>query len=126
MSKYVTKSEFSMSHLLKVINEQTSDLSQLKRLDALSAVLDKHRECSVQEAVYRLLGLPMTRSSVKVKYISTIHPHHRDGLLKKNIEDLKEDESVFHMSPHQYYEAGPGKSMNMDTIEYHQDELKDD
>ena len=43
----------------------------------------------------------MTRSSLKVKYISTVHPHCRDGLLKSDIKDVKEDESVFHMSCHQ-------------------------
>ena len=49
----------------------------------------------MQEAIYRLLGLPMTKSSRKVKYISTVHPHCRDGLLKGNIDDLNEDDSVF-------------------------------
>ena len=82
----------------------------MEKLNKLSAVLDKHREVSLQEAVYRILGLPMTKSSVKVKFLSTIHPHFRDGLLKGNVESLSEDESIFHTSAHQYYECRPKES----------------
>ena len=89
----------------------------MEKLNKLSAVLDKHREVSLQEAVYRILGLPMTKSSVKVKFLSTIHPHFRDGLLKGNVETLSEDESIFHNSPHQYYESRP-KQSNEDYVTY--------
>ena len=100
MFNNLTKSESGMSVLNKAINNETSSLSQIERLNALANVLDKNREVSVQEAIYRLLGLQMTRSSTKVKYISTVHPHFRDGLLKGRIEDLDESESIFHMSAH--------------------------
>ena len=79
-------------------------------MNRLAAILDKHREVSVQEAVYRLLGLAMTKSSVKVKYISSIHPNFRDGLLKGNLDDLADNECIFHTSPHQYFENRPLKS----------------
>ena len=87
------------------------------KLNKLSTILDKHREVSIQEAVYRLLSLPMTKSSVKVKYLSTIHPHFRDGLLKGNIKELSENESIFHNSPHQYYENRP-KESNEENVKY--------
>ena len=76
---------------------------------------------SIQEAVYRMLSFPMTKSPNKVKYLSTIHPHFRDGLLKGNVEELDDDESVFHCSPHQYYE-----NRNLECIEgvEYQDEEK--
>ena len=61
-------------------------------LNKLANVLDKHREVSIQEAVYRMLGFPMTKSSVVVKYLSTIHPHHRDGLLKGDLKNLDDEE----------------------------------
>ena len=89
-----------MSKLLKAVNDQAHGLSNLDLIKEISSVLDKHREVSIQEAIYRMLSLPMTKSSVRVKYLSTIHPHFRDGLLKGNIEDLPEGESVFHNSPH--------------------------
>ena len=108
---YLTKNEAGMSKLLKAVNEESNNLKQMEKLNKLSAVLDKHREVSLQEAVYRILGLPMTKSSVKVKFLSTIHPHFRDGLLKGNVETLSEDESIFHNSPHQYYESRPNQVM---------------
>ena len=86
MTKYITKNEAGSSRFLQAVIEETINLKQMDRLKALSKVLDKHREISVQEAVYRLMGLPMSKSSIKVKYLSTSHPHHRDGLLKGRIE----------------------------------------
>ena len=107
---YLTKNESGMSKLLKAVNEECDNLRQMERLNKLAAILDKHREVSVQEAVYRLLSLPMTKSSVKVKFLSTIHPHFRDGLLKGNVESLSENDSIFHNSPHRYFEIRPFKS----------------
>ena len=93
-----------MSKLLKAVNDQTKGLSNLDMIKEISAVLDKHREVSIQEAIYRMLSLNMTESSVRVKYLSTIHPHFRDGLLKGDLQNLPNGESIFHMSLHQYYE----------------------
>ena len=112
-----------MSKLLKAVNEETTNLKQIDKLNALASVLDKHREVSIQEAIYRLLGLQMTKSSVIVKYLSTIHPHFRDGLLKGNMESLDDQESIFHNSPHQYYENRPDESTDQDKIEYDKEEL---
>ena len=101
---YLTKNESGMSKLLKAVNDQAKDISNMDLLNKLAEVLDKHREVSVQEAIYRMLGLNMTYSSIRVKHLTTIHPHYRDGLMKGNINLLSENESIFHMSPHQYYE----------------------
>ena len=72
--------------------------------------IDKKREVSIKEIYYRLLGLPMTKFSTKVKFINTCHPIMRDGLMKGNREELREDESIFHLSCHQYYENRPENS----------------
>ena len=114
-----------MSRLLKAVNEETNNLKQVDKLNALASVLDKHREVSIQEAIYRLLGLPMTKSSVVVKYLSTIHPNHRDGLLKGNLEDLDENEAIFHNSPHEYYQHRPKRS-DQPGVNYEPEQLKDD
>ena len=98
---YLTKNESGMSKLLKAVNDQAGDISNLELLNRIAGVLDKHREVSIQEAVYRVLSLPMTKSSVIVKYLFTMPPNFRDRLLKGDIENLDDDESVFHMSPHQ-------------------------
>ena len=99
---YLTKNESGMSKLLKAVNEQGKDLTNKELLNQLSSVLDKHREVSIQEAIYRILSLPMTKSSIRVKYLSTIHPNFRDGLLGADLDNLDEDESIFHPSLHQY------------------------
>ena len=99
-----------MSKLLRAVNEESNNLKQVDKLNALASVLDKHREVSIQEAIYRLLGLPMSKSSVLVKYLSTIHHFHRDGLLKGKINELGDEDSLFHNSPHEYYENRPKES----------------
>ena len=113
---YLTKNESGVSKLLKAVNDECQNVSQIDKLHALASVLDKHREVSIQEAIYRLLSLPMTKSSVKVKYLSTIHPHFRDGLLKGKIKELDDDESVFHNSPHEYYQNRPVESDEQGVI----------
>ena len=56
-------------------------------LKKLIKCLDKGREVPVQEAVFRACGLPLTKFSALVKFINTVHPERRDGLLK-NTEEL--------------------------------------
>ena len=119
---YLTKNEAGISKLLKAVNEECTNFKEIDKINALATVLDKNREVSIQEAIYRLLGLPMAKSSVKVKYLSTIHPNFRDGLLKGKIEELSSDESVFHTSPHEYYENRPEVS-NEDGVVYAPEEL---
>ena len=122
---YLTKNEAGISKLLQAVNKECKNMRQMEKLNKLAAILDKHREVSVQEAVYRLLSLPMTKSSTKVKYLSTIHPHFRDGLLKGNLETIAENESLFHNSPHQYYENRP-KASNDELVIYDEEvEIKD-
>ena len=80
------------------------------------------REVSIQEAIYRLMSLPMTKSSVKIKYLSTVHPNFRNGLLKGKLKNLDDTESIFHNSPHQYNESRPLESINQDIIQYDEEE----
>ena len=79
----------------------------MEKINKLAAVLDKHREVSIQECIYRTLGLPMAKFSVQVKYLNSSHPNKKDRLLRRNIEELGEKDSVFYPSPHQYYENRP-------------------
>ena len=48
----------------------------------------------------------MCKFSTVVQYISTIHPHKRDGLLKAFSED-ENDDAIFHDSMFTYYESRP-------------------
>ena len=124
MIGYLTKSEAGLSQLLRSVNEQAGDMTNMELLNLLASVLDKHREVSIQETIYRILSLPMTKSSVVVKFLSTIHPHFRDGLLKSDIESLEDGDSIFHNSPHKYYESRELECI--DGITYEDDECEPD
>ena len=86
---YLTKNESGLSKLLKQVDDEFgNEMSKYEKLNIISSVIDKNREVSIQEAIYRLLSLEMTKSSVVVKFISTNHPDFRLGLLKANLEEL--------------------------------------
>ena len=106
---YVSKAEQGISKLLKRIDEETSKqgLNEMEKLRKFGNVLDQHREVSQQELIYRLNGFPMCQSSRKVKFINVGKKAERDGLLKSNLDDLEEDESVFMNSIHDYYQNRP-------------------
>lgn len=112
ITNYVTKNESGLSLLLKNINDEAIAEGEdvVKTIKKLGKALDKGREMSIQEATYRALGLSMTKFSDLVRFISTKHPDRRDGLLKSNIDDLEEDERIFHNSLHDYYQIRPENS----------------
>ena len=118
ITSYLTKNESGMSKLLKLCEEECKDLPRMDMLNRFANVLDKHREVSIQETIYRLLGLAMSKFSSKVKFLSTSHPNYRDGLLKGNLDELNEDDSIFHMSAHQYYENRPVNTMQNTSINW--------
>ena len=57
VTNYLTKSETNMNTLLKNINEEGTKkgMHTTKIIDHLSRALDKNREVSIQETVYRIL-----------------------------------------------------------------------
>ena len=115
---YLAKNESGTSALLKKIEEECSNISSIEKINKLAAVLDKHREVSIQECVYRLLGLPMAKFSIKVKYLNTSHPNRRDGLLRRDLNELNENDAVFYPSVHQYYENIPDEWYDGDKKVY--------
>ena len=119
ISDYCTKQESGQTSLLKKINDEAikSGESCMDTIKKLSNALDKGRECGIQEALYRVLGLSMTRFSSIVKFINTNHPDHREGLLKASMDDLEEGESIFHNSLHDYYQDRP-KNTPDDDIDW--------
>ena len=107
MTDYITKSEAGRSDVLQSVDENGKQLTKMGVLDQISQNIDKKREVSIQEGVYRLLGLPMIKSSVLVKYVNTNHPNKRDGLLRGNIAELDPGESPFHANIIDYYQCRP-------------------
>ena len=70
ITSYMMKSERAMSELLKKVAEESraEDL-KLKLRKVVSAFLS-NREVSAQEAAYRILSLPLKRSSRKVVFVN--------------------------------------------------------
>ena len=95
---------------------ETGETSK-ETLKKLIKQLDKGRECSIQESIYRILGLTMTKFSDEVRFVNTNHPDHREGLLKKQeeLDDLKNGESIFCNSLHDYYQDRPRNDSHDDT-----------
>ena len=109
ITNYLTKNESGLSSLLKNINEEALKEGEnvLITIKKLGKALDKGREMGVQEAIYRALGLKMTKFHDVVVFISTKHPERREGLLRSDLEDLDDDEKIFHKSIHDYYQIRP-------------------
>ena len=77
------------------------------KLKKLAKVLEDTREVSMQEIIFRLFGYSMCLSSRKCKFIQTQPPKQRDGLMKPNIKNLKEDESIVFPNIIDYYQNRP-------------------
>ena len=60
-----------------------------------------------------------------LKFISTVHPDFRDGLLRGNLEEIETNESIFHYSPHDYYESRPVSSDDSCVNYIEEEKLKD-
>ena len=80
---------------------------------------------SIQEAIYRALGLTMTKFSDVVRFINTNHPERRSGLLKANLDELENDENIFHNSLHDYYQIRPKDEENENIITLENNEEAD-
>ena len=95
VASYIMKTERAMGELLKQVaaEARTDELkTQLRKVG--SAILT-HREVSAQEAVYRLLSLPMKQLSRSVVFIDTNPKHERIAVLKTNdsLSQLDDDDT---------------------------------
>ena len=63
---YTTKAESGQSALLKKCDEEFSGQPEHVKIKQMAKILDKSREISIQESVYRILGMPLCKLSVKV------------------------------------------------------------
>merc|ERR1712030_125343 len=108
-AKYISKDESGQSKLLKRIKEESrlfGDSTDLK-LKKLGKVLEDTREVSMQEVIFRLFGYSMCCSSQKKKFIQTLPPEKRDGLIKSNIEELDDNDDIFCYNIIDYYKNRP-------------------
>lgn len=87
--------ERTMSELLKQASSQCKkrDMNIKEKLSVLGNVFLTHREMSTDEAIYRLLSIPLKESNRKVFFLPTELPEQRTRLLKskKELESLLDD-----------------------------------
>ena len=82
VASYIMKTERSMGELLKrVATEARTDELKVQLRKVGSAFLT-HRELSAQEAVYRLLSIPMKQLSRSVVFVDTNPKQERISVLK--------------------------------------------
>ena len=118
VASYMTKSEKSIGELLKqaACAERTAELTQ--QLRRVGTTFLNHREVSAQEAVYRLLSLPMKKLTRDVVLINTSPKSERVTVLKstKHLKDLHDDNTnVFCESVVDRYEHRPHQLANVSS-----------
>ena len=82
IAAYMLKSEGAMSDLLKRVSMECRGEEIKTQLRRMGSVFLTHREVSAQEAVYRILSLPLKLLSRKVIFINTSPKEERVSLLK--------------------------------------------
>ena len=110
VASYMSKPEKTLGDLLKGVCEAGQHLGPKSSMKAVAKKFLTHREVSAEEAVYRLLSLPLTKGSRQVIFIPTDLPENRTRLFKpmKFIETLDDDDpNVFQISILGRYEARP-------------------
>ena len=110
VASYMSKPEKTLGDLLKGVCKAGQHLGPKSSMKAVAKKFLTHREVSAQEAVYRLLSLPLTKGSRQVIFIPTDLPENRTRLFKpmKFIETLDDDDpNVFKISILDRYEARP-------------------
>merc|ERR1712121_436591 len=108
-AKDISKDESGQSKMLKRIEEESrkiGDSTDLK-LKKYNFLLEDTREVSMQEVIFRLFGYSMCCSSEKKKFIQTLPPEKRDGLIKSNIEELDDKDDIFAYNIIDYYQNRP-------------------
>ncbi|CAC5361420.1 unnamed protein product [Mytilus coruscus] len=87
-----------MGTLLQAVSKETADQGIKQQMKKCAKTFQDARSVSAQEAVYRLLGLPLLKSDFQTIWIPSGMPHERVHLLKpkyllSNMED--DEENVF-------------------------------
>jgi len=116
LMSYVVKCEKGMSELMMRIKENYKERSIQEQMSEMVKGFTGKREVSVQEAIYRVLSLPLCLKSKNNVFISGDLSAKRDRVPKKKevIASMKDDdEDVFEKSIHDRYESRPDKLDNM-------------
>ena len=84
VASYIMKTERAMGVLLKHVASEARTEELKSQLRKVGSAFLTHREVSAQEAVYRILSLPMKQLSRSVVYVNTNPTNERIAVLKDN------------------------------------------
>ena len=121
IASYVLKAEKGMSELLKQAAKEANEGNTRQQLNKLGSVFLTNREVSAQEAVYRVLSIPLRRSTRTVIFINTDNKESRDALLLPftQLQKLDDDnEDVYCKNIIDRYAARPKKCEHMCLAEF--------
>ena len=121
IASYMLKSERSMGELLKQVSKECGGEQIRTQLRRLGSVFLNHREVSAQEAVYRILSLPLKQLSRTVVFVNTAPKEDRVSLLKpiSQIENMEDDcEEIFQTNLIDRYAARPDTLDDMCLAEF--------
>ena len=121
VSSYIMKTERSMGELLKRVAAEARTDELRTQLRKVGSAFLSHREVSAQEAVYRLLSLPMKQLSRSVVFVNTNPKHERIALLKNpdSLSQLNDnDTNVFQKSLIDRYQHRPQQLSSMCLAEF--------
>ena len=116
IASYVLKAEKGMGELLKQAAREMDQGNMRQQLNKLGSVFLTNREVSAQEAVYRVLSMPLQRCTRSVVFINTDSKESRDALLLpfSQLQKLDDDnEDVYCKNIIDRYAARPKHCENM-------------
>ena len=121
ITSYMMKSEKAMSELLKNVAEENRGEDLKSKLRTIGSSFLNNREVSAQEATFRLLSMPLTKSSRSVVFVNTAPKDKRVSMLKprKILQEMDDDdENIFCTSPLDRYASRPDELENMSWAEF--------
>ncbi|XP_078660053.1 uncharacterized protein LOC144904785 [Branchiostoma floridae x Branchiostoma belcheri] len=121
ITSYMLKGERAMSEVLKKVLEESRGDDLKSTLRKVGSAFLNNREVSAQEAVYRLLSLPLKRASRKVVFVNTAPKDKRVSMLKpRSVLDAMDDEddNIFCTSPLDRYVCRPNVLEKMSLAEF--------
>lgn len=121
LASYISKPEKTLGDVLKAVSTSSQHLGTKQTMKNVAHKFLTHREVSAQEAVYRLLSLPLSRGSREVLFVNTDLPENRTRLFKpialiENMED--DDPDVYQKGLLDRYSARPNSLDDMCLAEF--------
>ena len=121
VASYIMKTDRAMDVLLKHVASEARTEELKSQMRKVGSAFLTHREVNAQEAVYRLLSLPMKQLSRSVVFVDTNPKNERIAVLKDKdtLDQLHDDDTnVFQKSLIDRYQHRPREVQSMCLAEF--------